>query len=101
MKKSLGLILIIAMLVNLLSFGAMAVDAPKITTQPKDVSAAVGTSAKFTVAASGSGLTYQWMINKNDGNGWKNSTASSATTATLSQSVTAEKNGYQYRCVVK
>lgn len=37
--------------------------APVIVSQPADVSVAVGTSATFTVDATGENLTYQWQVN--------------------------------------
>ncbi len=69
-----------------------------ITGQPKAVSAAVGTAAKFTVTATGAGLKYQWQYNKGDG--WKTSNATGSKTATLSINTAAGYNGYQYRCIV-
>jgi hypothetical protein len=37
--------------------------APVVTTQPADITVCEGNSATFTVAASGSNLSYQWMFN--------------------------------------
>ena len=48
------------------------VTAPSITTQPGNATVKVGETATFTIAASGDNLTYQWKINRNDGNGWVN-----------------------------
>ena len=73
---------------------------PGITTQPASKTAAAGTSVKFTVAASGNGLTYQWQYRTSDTAAWKNTTATGNKTATLRVAVTAAKNGYSYRCVV-
>ena len=73
---------------------------PKITTQPKAVSAAVGDTAKFTVAAEGTGLTYQWQYKTASGTTWSAATATGAKTATISVPATAGRNAYQYRCVV-
>ncbi len=70
----------------------------KISEQPASVTAAIGEVAKFTVAASGVGLTYQWQYNKGDG--WKTSNATGAKTNTLSINTAAGYNGYQYRCVI-
>ena len=39
--------------------------APVITQQPADVTALEGANATFFVAASGSGLRYQWRLNGN------------------------------------
>ncbi len=69
-----------------------------ITKQPESLTANAGTAAKFTVTATGAGLTYQWQYNK--GEGWKKSNASGATTKTLSINSSAGYNGYQYRCVI-
>ena len=69
-----------------------------ITAQPESVSAPTGEAAKFTVAASGAGLTYQWQYNKGDG--WKISNGSGSKTATLSINTAATYNGWQYRCVI-
>lgn len=40
-----------------------AVPAPAITVQPADVNASVGTSVTFSVTATGSRLSYQWLRN--------------------------------------
>ena len=72
---------------------------PKITAQPKSATAAAGTTAKFTVTATGAGLKYQWQYKYPDGS-WTNSGYSSAKTATLSVPVQARYNGILYRCVI-
>ncbi len=69
-----------------------------ITTQPKNTSAAVGDTAKFTVKATGAGLKYQWQYYT--GSKWANSSMTGAKTATLEVPVTASRNGQQYRCVI-
>ena len=48
------------------------VDAPAISTQPVNASVKAGERAVFEVAATGTDLTYQWKINRNDGNGFVN-----------------------------
>ena len=72
---------------------------PKITAQPKSTSAAAGTTARFSVTATGAGLTYQWQYKYPDGS-WTNSGYSSAKTATLSVPVLAKYNGIKYRCII-
>ncbi len=75
--------------------------APKITTQPKNATATAGSTAKFTVAATGKGtLTYQWQSRKNSSSSWANSGQPGAKTATLTVAVTAGLQGWQFRCVV-
>lgn len=75
------------------------VTAPSITTQPDNATVKAGETATFTIAASGTGLTYLWQIDRNDGNGWVNidgATAASYTTSTVDISC----NGFKYQCVV-
>lgn len=75
------------------------VTAPSITTQPGDATVKVGETATFTIAASGTDLTYLWQIDRNDGNGWVNidgATAAIYTTSTVDISC----NGFKYQCVV-
>ncbi len=72
---------------------------PVITSQPADLTAVIGTTAVFTVTATGA-ETYQWQYSKDGGASWGKSPASGNTTAALSIPVTASRNGYQYRCKV-
>ena len=75
--------------------------APKITTQPKDVTASVGGEAVFSVTASGTSLKYQWQYSKN-GTAWYNVGTSISGSRTAAMSFTAVKkyNGYFYRCKI-
>jgi|GEM_PF-6506966 len=70
-----------------------------INTQPADAVAKIGDKATFTVDAVGKSLTYQWQYKEPDGAG-TNTTATGATTKTLSIESTAARNGYQYRVIV-
>ena len=69
-----------------------------ITTQPVNFAGTEGSTAKFTVSATGTGLTYQWQLKK--GKSWANLTTGGATTATLSVKVDSSKNGKVYRCLI-
>ncbi|MCR5306734.1 MAG: immunoglobulin domain-containing protein, partial [Oscillospiraceae bacterium] len=69
-----------------------------ITAQPKSVTQAAGTTAKFTVTATGVDLNYQWQVYTSGA--WKDSSAEGNKTATLSVAVIAARNGQKYRCVV-
>ena len=69
-----------------------------INTQPVSYSGVVGTTAKFTVAAEGENLTYQWQLKK--GSSWANLSAGGATTPTLSVKVDTSKDGKVYRCLI-
>ena len=71
-----------------------------IKTQPSNVSGPIGKTVTMKVAATGTGLTYQWQYKATDGT-WKNTTLEGAKTATLKIPVTAARNGNVYRCVVK
>ncbi len=71
---------------------------PKVTANPKNVTAAVGETVQFSVTATGSGMTYQWQYN--NGSGWFNSTSLGAKTRTVEFPATAYRDGQQYRCVV-
>ncbi len=73
---------------------------PVITSQPQDVTVKAGEMATFTVEATGTGLTYKWQRDDNDGKGFKdcfvNNLSASFTTGVLSEKC----NGFQYRCIV-
>jgi len=73
---------------------------PVITSQPQDVTVKAGKMATFTVEATGTGLTYKWQRDDNDGKGFKdcfgNNLSASFTTGVLSKGC----NGFKYRCIV-
>ena len=77
-----------------------AVEALRIKTQPKSITTGVGT-VKFSVTASGYGLTYQWQYSADSGKTWTDSGATSAMTANYSVSAREEISGYKYRCQIK
>ena len=75
------------------------VEAPAVTAQPKSVSVTVGDTATFEVAATGTDVTYQWQIDRNNGNGFVNITG--ATGETYTTGVTDRVcNGFKYQCVL-
>lgn len=75
------------------------VDAPKVTVQPKSVSVTVGDTATFEVAATGTAVSYQWQIDRNDGNGFVN--IDGAIGETYTTGVTDRAcNGFKYQCVL-
>lgn len=69
----------------------------RITTQPSNVSVAVGETATFTVVADGAIKSYQWQ--KKEGELWL-PVSSGGTTSTFTVTATEELNGKIYRCVV-
>ena len=71
---------------------------PAITTQPKARTAAAGETVSFTVAATGTGLKYQWQYSSDYGKTWTNKAGSTSATHTVT--VKASYNGYLYRCKV-
>ncbi|MCC8080973.1 MAG: hypothetical protein LIO80_02990 [Lachnospiraceae bacterium] len=71
-----------------------------ITLQPSDYTGLAGSTATFTVEATGTGMTYQWQYMSVGGTTWHDSGMSGATTATLSVPVTEVRDGQQYRCIV-
>ena len=76
------------------------VDLPAITSQPKNVSVKAGERAVFEVTATGTDVTYQWQIDRNDGKGFVN--LNGATSATYTSGVTdADCNGFKYQCVIR
>ena len=68
-------------------------------TQPGNATVKVGETANFTIVASGTDITYQWQIDRNDGNGWANIDGATATSYTTS-AVDISCNGFKYQCVV-
>lgn len=76
------------------------VDAPAVTAQPKSVSVTVGDTATFEVTAAGTDVTYQWQIDRNDGNGFVDITG--ATGAAYTTGVTDKDcDGFKYQCVIR
>ena len=73
---------------------------PNISKQPNALTAKSGATGKFSVTATGDGLTYQWQYQKEGATTWTNSTASSGKTATFSVNARSELNGCKYRCKV-
>ena len=73
--------------------------APKISTQPKDVKAKVGAKATFKVKASPKNVTYQWYYRTSETGDWI--LIEGATSASYSFKVTEAQYGYQFRCHVQ
>ena len=71
----------------------------KIVTQPKTAKVKSGATAKYTVAATGNGLTYQWQSSV-DGKSWKNCSSSSAKKAAFTFTAKTSHSSNYYRCKV-
>lgn len=77
----------------------ITVEKPSIGKQPQNVSVKAGEQATFTVKATGTDLTYQWQINRNNGKGFVDITGedkASYTTGVADMLC----NGYKYQCVI-
>lgn len=75
---------------------------PAITTQPANAVACAGTNATFTVAATGSGLTYQWQstaAGSGCGGTWTDIPGANANSYTVS-GITAGMDNTGYRVIV-
>ena len=72
---------------------------PGISKQPQNVSVKAGEQATFTVKATGTDLTYQWQINRNNGKGFLDITGADKASYTTG---VADMlcNGYKYQCVI-
>ncbi|MBK8608582.1 MAG: M36 family metallopeptidase [Chitinophagaceae bacterium] len=78
---------------------------PVVTTQPTDKTVCNTLPVTFTVAGTGTALTYQWQERTTPAGAWTNLTNaapySGVTTATLTiNPVAIGMNGYAYRCVL-
>lgn len=70
-----------------------------ITTHPSaQSSVCAGSTATFSVVASGTSLTYQWQVSTDNGNAWTN--LPGETNTTLNITTSASMNGNQYRVLV-
>ena len=76
---------------------------PSITSQAQSASLCTGNNTTFSIAAAGTGISYQWQVNTGSGftdiaNG---GVYSGVTTASITiTGATAGMTGYQYRCIV-
>jgi hypothetical protein len=73
---------------------------PAISAQPQNATVCTGSNNTFSVAATGTGITYQWQISANGCTGpWTNITGATLPTYTLT-AVTTGQNNTGYRCVI-
>lgn len=73
--------------------------AANINTQPQNTAVCAGSTASFSVGATGSTLSYQWQVSTNSGGSWAD--IAGETNATLNVAgITASQNNNQYRVVV-
>jgi hypothetical protein len=80
----------------------MALIAPSISSHPKSITKNSGSTATFSVTATGGKpaiYTYQWQLSTNYGGSYSNISNAKASSFTTSPT-TAAMNRYRYRCVV-
>lgn len=73
--------------------------APTITAQPANTTRCAGTTASFSVTATGNSPTYQWQVSTNGGGTYTNIAGATSATLTL-PGVTTAMSGNLYRVVV-
>ena len=73
---------------------------PQITTQPVSVTARSGSVTRFTVAAAGFGLSYQWYTRSDEWSDWVVCSGSGTQLPVLLVEAGNELDGSQYRCRV-
>lgn len=71
-----------------------------IIKQPVNITAIVGTTAKFAVIAEGDGIKYNWQIRKPTDTNWAGTSMTGSKTPVLEIPAAESRNGYMYRCVV-
>ena len=75
------------------------VEKPAITGQPQNASVKAGEKATYTVTATGTDITYQWKIDRNDGKGFVD--ISGANSASYTTGVTDKDcNEFKYQCII-
>ncbi|MBP3728874.1 MAG: S8 family serine peptidase, partial [Lachnospiraceae bacterium] len=74
----------------------------RITNQPKNVSADVGTQAVFQVKTVGPQLKFRWQCSPDGGKTWNNVSSANAgyNKAKMTTDVKAGRDGYLYRCLL-
>lgn len=82
-----------------LTGGTSEEQAPAITSHPQNKAVKTGEQAVFTVGATGTNLTYQWQVDKNDGNGFVNIDGEISESYIIGVADMA-CNGFKYQCVV-
>ena len=69
---------------------------PKITAQPQNKTAETGTTANFSVTATGRSLSYLWQYSKDGGKTWGTWDRKDS----INVKATGDRNGYKFRCQV-
>ena len=72
----------------------------QITANPEDYAGVKGETAVFTVAAEGTGLSYQWQYCNAASSIWRDSSMEGSNSENVSVPVASYRDGQKYRCVV-
>lgn len=76
-----------------------AVGPPHIDSEPEDVQVEAGGYASFGVSVSGEELTYQWLVDKGDGSGFRKVEGAVSELYRV-MVLDGSMNGYEYKCEV-
>lgn len=71
-----------------------------ITKQPVSAAGKVNNKIGITVAATGTGLKYQWQLSADKGQTWKNSISTGNNSPTISLTISPTWNDVHLRCVI-
>lgn len=82
-----------------LTGGTSEEQAPAITSHPQNKAVKTGEQAVFTVGATGTNLTYQWQVDRNDGKGFVDIDGENSESYIIGVTDMA-CNGFRYQCVV-
>lgn len=85
--------------VNSISVPLLVNSLPAITRQPSGSTTCIGSSASFSITATGTGIAYQWQVSKDRGATWNNIPEAILSTYTISNTTYA-MNSYRYRVIV-
>ena len=72
----------------------------QITANPEDYAGVKGETAVFTVAAEGTGLSYQWQYCNAASSIWRDSSMEGSNSENVSVPIASYRDGQKYRCVV-
>ena len=72
----------------------------QITANPEDYAGPKGETAVFTVAAEGTGLSYQWQYCNAASSIWRDSSMEGSNSENISVPIASYRDGQKYRCVV-
>ena len=86
---------------NIIIYDGIRPDAFMIISSPSDTRAFEGDYANFSVEAQGENISYQWMLSKDGGKNWTNSSATGSKSKTVKVLAKESNSGYLYKCVVK